>query len=194
VERSCYHKGELWGTPMDTGDAVDEEGNLAYITGLTTLHKTTGEKKYLNHLLHALHYEFSWKFAYNTRFENEPLKSLNWSSCGGSITSTHNLHIHQMGNLITEEMYYAYQQTKDPYILSRLKDTLNWGLGTFNRHNGQFGFGKKGCATEQFFHTDGIQDDPNRTPDGGIWKHYLSWAAACVLLSSAADIPDEYYS
>jgi len=87
---------------MDTGDAVDEEGNLAYITGLATLHKATEEKKYLDHLLHALHYEFSWKFAYNTRFENEPLKSLNWSSCGCSITSTHNLYIHQMGNLITE--------------------------------------------------------------------------------------------
>jgi len=33
-------------------------------------------------------------------------------------------------------MYYTYQQTKDPYNLNRLKDTLNWGLGTFNIHNG----------------------------------------------------------
>jgi hypothetical protein len=98
-----------------------------------------------------------------------------------------------MGNLIVEEMYYAYRHSGNEYILSRLKDTLNWGLGTYNRTDGWFGYGKKGWATEQFFHSDGIQDDPARIPDGGIWPDYLSWAAACVLLSCAADIPDELY-
>lgn len=146
-----------------------------------------------DHFIHALHYEFSWKFAYNTRHVNEPLKTLNWSSSGGSITSSHNIHIHQKGNLVAEEIYYTYKLTKDPYILSRLKDTLNWGLGTYNREDNYFGFGKKGFATEQFFHSDGKQDDVNRVVDGGIWKDYLSWAASCVLLSSTADIPDEYY-
>jgi hypothetical protein len=186
-------KVELWGMPMDTRDAVDEEGNLAYITALKTMHELTGEARLLEQLIHALHYEFSWKFAYNTKHVNEPLKSLNWASSGGSITSSHNIHIHQMGNLIAEEMYYVYKQSGDSYILSRLKDTLNWGMGTYNIDDGYFGFGKKGWATEQFFHSDGKQDDPNRIVDGGIWKDYLSWAAACVLLSSCADIPDELY-
>jgi hypothetical protein len=187
-------KVELWGMPMDTRDAVDEEGNLAYITALKTMHELTSEKEYMKQLIHAMHYEFSWKFAYNTRHVNEPLKSLNWYSCGGSITSSHNIHIHQMGNLIAEEMYYAYKFTGDEYILNRLRDTLNWGLGTFNLEDGYFGFGKKGWATEQFFHSDGIQDDPRRINDGGIWPDYLSWAASCVLLSTSEDIPDEFYS
>lgn len=184
---------ELWGMPMDTQDAVDEEGNLAYVTAMKTMHEASKDKKLIEQLVHCLHYEFSWKFAYNTVHVNEPLKSLNWPSSGGSITSSHNIHIHQMGNLICEEMYYVYEQTKNPYILARLKDTLNWGLGTHNSETYDFGFGQRGWATEQFFHTDGKQDDPTRIVDGGIWYDYLSWAAACCLLSCSLDIPDELY-
>lgn len=184
---------ELWGMPMDIQDGVDEEGNLAYITALKTMHEATHDKTLLETLIHCFHYEYTWKFAYNTVHVNEPLKSLNWSSSGGSITSSHNIHIHQMGNLVCEEMYYVYQITKDPYILSRLKDTLNWGLGTHNSEYYDFGFGSRGWATEQFFHSDGKQDDFTRVVDGGIWYDYLSWAAACVLLSSSLDIPDELY-
>ncbi|MCG8528600.1 MAG: hypothetical protein MI748_19640 [Opitutales bacterium] len=185
--------GCLWGMPMDTGDAPDEECALPYITGAKTIHEMTGKDLYLERLLQTLEYDFSWKFAYNTRHRNEPLKSLNWSSSGGCITSAHNIHIHQMGNLVAEEIYYAWQQTGDDYVLSRLKDTLNWGLGTFNLSDGHFGFGYEGWATEQFFHSDGVQDDPTRVPNGGIWPDFLSWASACVLLSSNADIPDEFY-
>ena len=200
----AFHKGEPfytdymeamepWGMPMDIQGAVDEEGNLAYVTALTTMHQLTQDQGLLDKLVHALHYEFTWKFPYNTRHENEPLRSMKWSSSGGSVTSTHNVHIHQMGNLIAEEIYYVYEQTGDDYILSRLKDTLNWGLGTYNVEDNHFGFGKKGWATEQFFHTDAVQDNPARIEDGGIWPDYLPWAASCVLLSSAVDIPDQYY-
>lgn len=189
-----FHKNvELWGMPIDTRDAVDQEGNLAYVTALKTMHEVTGDNHLIDQLVHALHYDFSWKFAYNTEFANEPLRSLRWPSSGGCITSSHNIHIHQMGNLICEEMYYAYQQTGDDYIKSRLKDTLNWGLGTHNPSDNYFGFGQAGWATEQFFHSDGRQDDPSRIEDGGIWYDYLSWAAACTLLSSAIDIEDSFY-
>ena len=187
-------KVEVWGTPIDTKDAVDQEGNLAYITALKTMHEVTGDDALFKQLEHACHYDFTWKFAYNTHHFNEPLKSLNWPSCGGCITSTHNIHIHQMGNLIAEEIYYVYKINRDPYFLSRLKDTLNWGLGTHNNGDERWGYGKRGWATEQFYHTDGIQDFPDRVGEGGIWADYLSWAAACVLLSSVAGIEDEYYT
>lgn len=185
---------ELWGTPLDTGDAVDEEGILAYITAAKTMHESTGRDELLDHLVRALNYEFSWKFAFNTRHVNEPLKSLDWKSAGGSITSSHNIHIHQMGNLIVEELYYAFLKTGDSYLKARLEDTLNWGLGTFNTNGNDFGFGRPGWATEQFFHSDGVQDEATRVGEGGIWPDYLSWAASCVLLSIAANIPDELYS
>ncbi|MGL4953188.1 MAG: hypothetical protein ACRC5Q_05235 [Culicoidibacterales bacterium] len=176
--------------PIDTKDAVDEEGNLAFITGLKTVHEQTKLQAHLELLVHCLHYEYSWKFAYNTHFVHEPLKSLQWSSCGGSITSTHNIHIHPMGNLIAEELKYVYELTQNQYFLQRLQDTLLWGLQSFNTEVHNFGFGKAGWMTEQFFHTDAVQDDPTRIEDDGIWPDYLPWGAACILLSLCMESED----
>lgn len=192
--RNWHLEGELYGTPMDTHEAVDEEGNLAYIDACVELHKLTGEQKYIDWAWHGLHWEFSWKFPYNTVFTNDPLRSLNWSSCGGSVTSVHNPHIHPMGNLAAGSMYYLYQQTGDEYIGQRLRDTCIWGLGIFNRFDGEFGFGLEGMATEQFFHTDALLLPWWRPWDGGVWEAYLPWAPGCILLSCAEDIPDEFFS
>jgi hypothetical protein len=117
---------------------------------------------------------------------------MDWSSAGGSITSTHNVHIHQMGNLVAGDIYYLYTQIGDQYIADRLRDTCIWGLGTFNRVDGEFSFGKAGWGTEQFFHSDGLQDN-NLPWDGGIWKGHIPWAVACVLLNCAEDIPDSFF-
>jgi hypothetical protein len=190
---SWHQKGELYGTPMDTHDAVDEEGNLAFLAACTELHSITKNKKYIDYARVGMDYEFSWKFCYNTVFTNEPLRSLDWSSCGGSITSSHNIHIHQMGNLAAADIYYLYQQTNDEYYAQRLRDTCIWGNGTYNRFDGEFGFGLEGQTTEQFFHTDAILLPWWRPWDGGIWEAYLPWAPGCVLLSNAEDIPDRFY-
>lgn len=186
-------KGELYNTPMDTHRAVDEEGNLAFIIACRELHELTHEEKYLQYGLTGLDWEFSWKFAYNTVYSNNPLRDLKWSSSGGSITSTHNPSIHQMGSLVAGDIYYLYQQTKDPYIKARLKDTCIWGLNAYNVHDNYLGFGKKGMATEQFTYTDGVVLPWPHPWDGGIWEANLPWAAACVLLACAEAIPDEFF-
>jgi len=54
-------------------------------------------------------------------------------------------------------------------------------------------FGKKGQATEQFFHTDAILLSWYKPWDGGIWEAFLPWSPGCVLLSCAEDIPDEFF-
>lgn len=191
---SQFHaQGELYGTPMDTHEAVDEEGNLAYIIACVEMHKATQESKYIDCACMGLDYEFSWKFAYNTVFSNEPLRSLHWCSCGGSVTSTHNPHIHPMGNLIAGEMYYIYTHTQNEYIAKRLKDTCIWGLSTFNSPRMQFGFGEIGFQTEQFFHTDAILLPWWKKHDGGIWEAYLPWASGCIILNAAEDIPDDFF-
>ena len=195
VYYNSYHrKGELYGAPMDTFNAVDEEGNLAYILGCVELHKATRNKKYIELAMDGLHYEFSWKFAYNAVYSNDPLRSMNWPSSGGSITSTHNPHIHQMGNIIAGELFYMYEQTKDPYIADRLRDTCIWGLGSYNTKDNDFGFGKKGHSTEQFFYSDALLLPWWKPHDGGVWEANLPWSSGCPLLSSAEDIPDEFYS
>jgi len=186
--------GEIFGTPMDTHNAVDQEGNLSFLIACVEMHKITKEDKYLKYALKSCDWEFSWKFAYNTVFSNDPLRKMNWSSCGGSITSVHNPHIHHMGNLVAGELFYVYQQTKSSYIGSRLKDTCIWGLGSYNTKDNDFGFGKTGHATEQFFYSDALLLPWYRPHDGGVWEAYLPWCTASVLLSCAEDIPDEFFN
>ncbi|UCE06628.1 MAG: hypothetical protein JSW07_00890 [bacterium] len=193
VYYSWHLKGELYNTPMDTHKAVDQEGNLAFIAACRELHELTYDEKYLKYGIVGLNWEFSWKFAYNSVFSNNPLRDLQWSSSGGSITSTHNPSIHQMGNLVAGDMYYFYQLTNDSYLKERLKDTCIWGLNAYNVYDGYLGFGKKGMTTEQFTYTDGVVLPWPHPWDGGIWEANLPWAGACILLSCAEDIPDEFF-
>jgi len=93
-------KGALYNTPMDIHRGVDQEGNLAFVTAYVEFHKLTNDPRYLDLGIDGLSWEFPWKFPYHTVHSAEPLKSMNWSSSGGSITSNFNVSIHQMGNLI----------------------------------------------------------------------------------------------
>jgi hypothetical protein len=189
-----YKKGELFGTPLDTYNSVDQEGNLAFIMGCVELHKITKNPKYLNMAVDGFQWNNSWQFSYNTKHSSGILRKLNWSSSGGCITSVHNTSIHQMGNMAAGSLYYIYSQTKDQYLYSRLHDMCIWGLGTYNRFDGEFGFGKIGWSTEQFYHTDAFYHKPDTPWDGGVWKNYLTWASACVLLNCLEeDIPDALF-
>ena len=182
---------EVWGTPIDAANATDQEGNLAFVTGCVSLHQVTGKPKYLDHALRGLHYDLSWKYAYRTYLASDPLRSLDWDSTGGNATSCCNIHLHPMGTLLADAYWRLYRQTGDPYLFERLQDTLIFSLGTYNRTEGEFGFGKTGWVTEQFYHTDAIQGE---TPsDGGIWHRFLPWAGACVLSGLTAEIPDDLF-
>lgn len=182
---------EVWGTPVDAENAVDQEGNMAFVLGCMRLYEATGDPRYREHALRGLHHDLSWKYAYPTHVANEPLRSLGWESTGGNGASCCNIHLHPMGTLLAEEHYALYRSARDYYLKERLRDTLVFSLGTFNRTEGEFGFGKKGWVTEQFFHTDAIQGEG--PPDGGIWRRYLPWAAASVLAGLTADIPDDLF-
>lgn len=170
---------EPWGTPLDAEKSVDMEGNLALCIAERLLHEATGNPRYLEHLEHSIQFDLSWKWAYNTYLENEPLRGLEWRSIGGNSASSCNIHLHPMSNMILSEIWYAYKRTGDAYYLDRLRDSFCFGLGCVNLKDGEFGFGKKGWVTEQFLHTDALQGG---TPaDGGVWKRYLPWAAAAIL-------------
>lgn len=188
-----HRRGELFGTPMDARKSVDEEGNLAFLTAAVEMHRATSDPRFLDMALDALHYEFSWKFAYDTAHTNDPLRRLGWQSTGGSITSTYLPMIHPMGNIVAGETHHVWRETEDPHLASRLRDTCVFGLGIFNREDGEFGFGLRGQATEQFFNSDALICPWNRPWDGGVWEASLPWAAASVLLSAAEEIPDRFF-
>ena len=89
-------KLECYGSPLDTDKAPDNEGVLAFIRAAKLLHQFTKNQLYLDYMETALYQEFSYNFCYNGRIEVQPLSKLKWSSCGGSITSVCNPHIHPM--------------------------------------------------------------------------------------------------
>ena len=177
VEAFC-----VYGGPHDIFKSPDEEGILAWIRASHILHEATGNERFLKDLLIGLEYELSWKFAYNVVNEVEPLKSLNWSSTGGSVTSVNNPHIHPMGSMIISSLHYAYMQTKDEYLRSRLIDTVRWTFNAHMRQDGQFGWGKKGMINERFCHTDAVLHErfANGSP-ASTWFCAHSWASGSVL-------------
>ena len=79
-------------------------------------------------------------------------------------------------------MLYAAELTGDPYIRSRLIDTVRWGLTAYLHHDGDYGWGKKGMVTERFCYTDSLLLE--RFPDGtpaSTWFCAHPWAAGSIL-------------
>lgn len=180
-----------YGGPLDTDKAVDSEGVLAYLRAVHDLHRITGDSKYLAHMKDGLDYEFTFKFCYRSPVQIPPLSILGWSSCGGSITSTANPHIHPMSSTVVDELLYYAQQTKDPYVISRLKDTVAWGCQTYNTYDGEYGYGEKGWMSERFCYSQGLvcEHYPDGTP-ASTWFALMPWASGSILEGLTGDLWD----
>jgi hypothetical protein len=176
---------EIMGSPMDIDKAPDQESILAFIKAARELYRLTSEEKYISLMERALHYNFTWKFAYNTHHRRDDI--CDWSSAGGDIASAENIHIHPMGNLVAEDIYFYYQHTGDKYFYDRARDTVLWGMQAYNRKDGEFGFGKKGWTSEQLYHTH--VDYQGGGDDGGDWPAFLPWTNGSILSSLTGEIP-----
>lgn len=182
-----YHEAyvrhqECYGGPLDIDKNIDSEGILAYIRAVRYLHAITGDNTLLDHLRDALHYEFTFKFCYNSPIKVPPLSTVGWSSCGGSITSVTNPHIHPMSSSVMDEMYYYLAHREDGYIRSRLHDTILWSCQCHATFNGEYGYGKKGWMSERFCHCEGLVKE--RFPDGTLastWFALMPWACGSLL-------------
>jgi hypothetical protein len=171
-----------WGTPLDTWKSVDQEGNLGFMRGATLLHEITDEDRYLEMLEDGAHYEYLWRYGFAARAEYPPLKGSHWSSCGGSITSVSNPHIHPMGVFISRDLQYLTDHTGGAYHRARCEDGLNFGMNIVSLYPEVAGYGSRGVLTERFCPSDGltIEEFPDGSPSS-IWFSYNGWAAAAVL-------------
>lgn len=173
---------ECYGGPLDTDKATDSEGVLSFIRTARLMHELTNDPKYLMHLYDALNYEFTFKFCYNSPIKINPLKKVGWSSCGGSITSIANPHIHPMSSTIIDELIYYVEQTNDAYVKSRLIDVICWSKQTYNIYDKEYDFGKKGWMSERFCHSEGLLTQ--KYNDGSLastWFCLMPWASASIL-------------
>ncbi len=175
-------RAECYGGPLDTDKAVDSEGVLSYIRAVRILHELTGKEELIDHLRDALYYEFSFKLGYNAHIQIRPLSENGWSSCGGSITSVANPHIHPMSSTVIGEIKYYLRFREDSYVRSRLADTIGWSLQTFNTKDNEYGYGKPGWMSERFCFCEGLVVE--KYPDGepaSTWFALMPWAAASII-------------
>jgi hypothetical protein len=175
-ELNCY------GTPMDTGKAVDQEGVLAFIRASRLLYQLTGEAKYVRMLEEGAEYEYLWRFAYKTRPSRPPLSTAGWNACGGSITSVSNPHIHPMGLQVAGDLRFLAQETDDEYHRYRWEESIAWILHSLSIYPDGAGYGEPGVLTERFCPSDGLLRE--RWPDGSpasVWFTFHIWAAATAL-------------
>jgi hypothetical protein len=184
---SWYHDSyirhqECYGGPLDIDKNIDSEGILAYIRAVRYLHEITGEAYLLEHLRDALYYEYTFKFCYNSPIKVPPLSKAGWSSCGGSITSVTNPHIHPMSSSVMDEMAYYLSKKEDDYIRSRLEDTLLWSCQCHNTFDGEYDYGKKGWMSERFCHSEGLLTEQyaDGTP-ASTWFALMPWACGSLL-------------
>ena len=185
---SCYFESvrnlNVCGTPMDTWKAPDQEGNLAFMKLTRMLHEATGRREYLVMLEEAAHYEYLWRYGFRAIPEIPPLKGSSWNSCGGSVTSVSNPHIHPMGVLVTEELYYLAEKTGNELHRMRAEDGMAWIMNSLELYPEVTGYGVYGMTTERYCPSDGLTDF--LYSDGrpsSMWYSYNGWAAANVLES-----------
>lgn len=177
-----------YGGPLDIDKQVDSEGVLAYLRAVRWLHAITGDGALLAHMRDALCYEFTFKFCYNSPIKVPPLSRIGWSSCGGSITSVTNPHIHPMSSSVVDEMLYYVRHTGDAYVQSRLEDTVRWSCQVSSAYDGEYDYGKKGWMSERFCHSQGLLTE--KYPDGSpasTWFALMPWACGCILEALAGD-------
>jgi hypothetical protein len=179
-----------WGTPMDTCKSVDSEGNLAFIRTARLLHGFTGETRYLDMLLDGAAYEYLWRYAFRTRPECLPLKGSNWNSCGGSITSVSNPHIHPMSVVVTEDLKYLAKQTGDSHHAQRADEGLAWLMNTMELYPEVTGYGCYGLLSERTCPTDGLLAETfaDDNAPSSTWWSYNAWAAASAMEAIAEHI------
>lgn len=176
VPMVCY------GGPLDIDKQVDSEGVLAYIRAAQWLHELTGDGALLSHMGDALEYEFTFKFCYNSPIKAPPLSRVGWSSCGGSITSVTNPHIHPMSSTVVDELAYYVEKTGDAYVKRRLEDTVAWSRQVSSRYDGEYDYGRRGWMSERFCHCEGLLTEkyPDGTP-ASTWFALMPWACGCIL-------------
>jgi hypothetical protein len=173
---------EWIGVDMDCAGSVDSGSSYALIRALVELHRQEDGNETLDRIGHVLHYAFTYRFGHNTRHRHPVC---DWSSSGSKVTSTHNVHLDAFGGEILEDLHYFLSKREDPYLRSRLTDSLAWARQSYNRTEAEYGWGKVGWTTEQYYHT--YDRYHHFEGDGTVWISYFPWSAGSVLNAFVVD-------
>ena len=171
------------GIDLDTAGDVDSDSCYSLMTSFIEMHRQENDPSLLDKLAHVLHFGFSFQFAHNTKHRNSPC---DWSSSGGRVTCTQNVHIHARATLLLEGAIYYLKHRKNEYFELRIKDAFDWAKQAYNRTPKEYGWGKEGCLPEQYYHTYDYYHNP--VGDGTTWEAYFPWAAGELIGTLALEI------
>jgi hypothetical protein len=172
-----------WGSPMDTCKSIDSEGNLAFLRAAKLMHAQTGDDRFFSMLRDSACYEYLWRYGFRARPECPPLKGSHWNSCGGSITSVSNPHVHPMSVVATSDLEYLARATGDGYHADRAEDGFAWLMNTLELYPDVVGYGRYGLLSERTCPSDGLLSERYRDTDlpASTWWSYNAWAAASAM-------------
>jgi hypothetical protein len=179
-----------WGSPMDTYKSIDSEGNLAFMRAARLMNEASDEAEYVTMLSEGAYYEYLWRYGFRTRPQCPPLKNSNWNSCGGSITSVSNPHIHPMSVVVTEDLRYLAHKRGDDYHTKRAEDGIAWLMNTMELYPAVTGYGAYGVLSERTCPSDGLLAErfyDDNSP-ASTWWSFNAWAAASAMEALAERI------
>ena len=91
-----------------------------------------------------------------------------------------------MSSSVIDELLYYTDRAEDPYIRSRLEDTVRWSCQVSDTWDGKFG--KVGLMNERFCHSEGLLTETY--PDGSpasTWFSLMPRASGCILEGLAGE-------
>jgi hypothetical protein len=179
-----------WGSPMDTFKSIDSEGNLAFMRAARHMHERTGDDRYLAMLADSAAYEYLWRYGFRSRPECAPLKGSNWNSCGGTVTSVSNPHIHPMGVVATRDLEYLAERTGGHYHQDRADDGMAWLMNTLELYPEVMGYGRYGVVSERTCPSDGLLSETyaDTGAPASTWWSYNAWAGGAALEALAEQL------
>ena len=106
------------------------------------------------------------------------------------MTSVSNPHIHPMGAIINEDLYYLGEQLHDTYYCDRAEDGISWLMQTLELYPDKTGYGQYGILSERWCPSDGLTIE--RYSNGRPYSSWFSsnlWAVANAL----EQVCEEYF-
>jgi len=154
------------------------------------MHEMTGEVRYAEMLAAGANYEYLWRYGFRTRPQCPPLKNSTWNSCGGTITSVSNPHIHPMGVVATDDLEYLAGVSSDSYHQSRADDGIAWLMNTMELYPETMGYGQYGVLSERTCPSDGLLAEVYHDDNSpaSTWWSYNAWAAGSAMEAIALHI------
>lgn len=172
----------LHGAPEDVDLAPSSEDGYAAIMAYVSLHRDTGEQRWLELARRAADWMLTFRYSWNVQFPPETiLGAYGYASRGADQASSCNQHLHVYGLICHAEMHKLSQALEDPYYSLRADEALANARQFVARADGDFN-AMQGMVAERIYQTTCFE------APGTILTLSHAWCVGAVLLACESEI------